>query len=507
MNEIVDRHACDYRGSRNWTLLQQQNSRAHQDGTIAVMFAGALVVILGFFGMAFELSRIYNRKAELQGVADAVAISAAKQLNGTATGIDNALAAAKDVLETSSFRPRYAYSKTMSWDNAAIMFGTAANGGESGWVSSGTASTSPAGLAFVKVDTSALKEAYGTVDLLFMKFLSSSASVLVKDTAVAGKSGLQVTPLGICAMSETPADLRANASATYDELREYGFRRGISYDLMQLNPNGTTAANFLIDPISLAGGGATPDYSVATVGPYVCAGVMAVPKITNATVSVKSGFPIGSLVDHLNSRFDQSNGQCNPKAAPPDSNVMEYQISASSSIGWMGTPKPIFQTAETSTAGGKLQTIADVASSSQTATHYGPLWAYAKAVPWSSYSSGQPEPAAGYATFPADKTTWAGLYPSGPAFASYPARPPYFDSGYSTGPSVANGPGVLNRRVLNVPLLSCPVSGSTAKVLAIGKFFMTMKASTTSIRAEFAGIATDLKVSGRVDLYKPDGAL
>jgi hypothetical protein len=59
--------------------------------------------------------------------------------------------------------------------------------------------------------------------------------------------------------------------------------------------------------------------------------------------------------------------------------------------------------------------------------------------------------------------------------------------------------------VLNVPLLDCPVAAGAdaqAAVLAIGKFFMTVPATATSINAEFAGIASGDALSGSVELYK-----
>jgi hypothetical protein len=53
---------------------------------------------------------------------------------------------------------------------------------------------------------------------------------------------------------------------------------------------------------------------------------------------------------------------------------------------------------------------------------------------------------------------------------------------------------------LNVALLSCPVAGSSANVLAIGKFFMTVPATDTQIWAEFAGIAPETSFGSQVEL-------
>jgi hypothetical protein len=68
----------------------------------------------------------------------------------------------------------------------------------------------------------------------------------------------------------------------------------------------------------------------------------------------------------------------------------------------------------------------------------------------------------------------------------------------------ASGGGVKYRRVLNIPLLDCSAGTppSKAKVLAIGQFFMTAKATDTVIAGEFAGtIKGTVAVSSGV-LYK-----
>jgi hypothetical protein len=72
-------------------------------------------------------------------------------------------------------------------------------------------------------------------------------------------------------------------------------------------------------------------------------------------------------------------------------------------------------------------------------------------------------------------------------------------------PSVANRPGKKHRRVLNVALLQCPVAAganASATVLGIGKFFMMVPATSTSVFAEFAGVAQEGALGGPVELYK-----
>jgi hypothetical protein len=54
---------------------------------------------------------------------------------------------------------------------------------------------------------------------------------------------------------------------------------------------------------------------------------------------------------------------------------------------------------------------------------------------------------------------------------------------------------------LNLPLLACPVSGDKATVLGIGKFFMTVPATATSLYGEFAGLVSEQALGSQVQLY------
>ena len=71
-----------------------------------------------------------------------------------------------------------------------------------------------------------------------------------------------------------------------------------------------------------------------------------------------------------------------------------------------------------------------------------------------------------------------------------------------SAPSAGHKPGGKGRRVLNVPLLNCSVMPSdSATVLAIGKFFMTVPATETTLAAEFAGAVPVDKIGGKVGLF------
>lgn len=475
-----------------------------QRGAIAIVFALMVAGLIGFIGLALDLGRLYNRRAELQAVANVAALTAARQLNGTAAGIDNALARTTSAMNALTYQY---HQQAVTWRDAALSFSASPDGG---WVDAATARGAPDGLAYARATTSALDASIGTVALFFMPVLSDAlASSTVAVTAVAGRSTIEVLPLAVCALSNTEAAPRANPGPPANvELVEFGFRRGVAYDLMRLNPNGTGAENFVIDPFSPPGvAGAAANLAPAFVGPFVCNGELAMPRVRGGTITVGRPFPLASLFNQFNSRFDQyPGGVCSFANAPPDTNIRQYTFGTAT--GWM-TVAPAGQGAQSSTAGGKLVTVADPLPppSGTTAPMYGPLWTYARAVPWSSYTAGASEPAAGYTPFAA--SAWSTLYgPGAPvATAGYPAAPstPYRainGANYQAPPAAHKG--IANRRVLNVALLACPVPAgalASATVLGIGKFFMTVPATATSVHAEFAGLVAEQSLGGALELY------
>jgi hypothetical protein len=353
-------------------------------------------------------------------------------------------------------------------------------------------------MLFVKVDTNNLDDVYGEVQTVFFKFFSKDTKVVkLAARAIAGRSGIKVTPFGICAM-------RPEASRNHNgELEEYGFRRGVSYDLMQLNPDAMgTGKTFLVNPMP----GTTAVTDTSKIAPFVCAGKMAMSRLSSGRVVVSSPFPLSSLYYHLNSRFGiytAPDSVCNANSAPPDANVKEYTYNGGSP--WMGTV-PDGQSAALLDADGMRWTIVgpDTLTGSPTAKAYGPLWSYAKAVKYAAT-----EPSGGYEMY--GTGDWGTLYNPGKPTVStttpYPTSSstptPYsYTSGttfYKAAPTGTKG--LRGRRVLNLPLLACPVSGNLATVRGIGQFFMTIKADETHVYGEFAGLVSEQSLGAQVELY------
>lgn len=480
-----------------------QRPQRPQRGAVVIIFALCLVVMLAMFGLSLDLGQLYNRKGELQSVADSAALAAARELNGTSAGVRAALGKAA----AAAARLNYQYNgKAVSWDDAAISFGTTA-AGAGGWTDAGTAQGNADGLLFAKVDTSKLDAQIGAVNTIVMRILSASLAVVnLSSRAVAGRTMINLTPLGVCAQSASAGAKRINpavsAANNLEELVEFGFRRGVAYDLMKLNPNGATADNFVLNPIDAPGQPASAaNTAAAVVAPFVCTGSMPLSRVSPLNINVARPFPLAQLYEQLNARFDLYTGApaCVATGAPPDFNIKSYPYT---SIAWM-TTAPAGQSAAT-LAGPPLQTVADpLPAPVVAASAYGPLWSYAKPAKWAAYTAGLPEPAAGYATFAT--SDWAVLYKPGPVAVGYPGNSPYLAGGssYQLSPSADNKPGLRNRRVLNVALLACPVAAgsvTSASVLGIGKFFMTVPATATSLNAEFAGVVAEQSLGGAVEL-------
>ncbi|MBY0240264.1 MAG: pilus assembly protein TadE [Burkholderiaceae bacterium] len=476
-----------------------------QHGAIVIALALMLLLILGICGFALDIPQLTNRKTELQGLANAVALSAARELNGTAAGVANATARAAGTAGNWF----YSYHRqAVAWNANALTFSANTNGP---WLAAGAAQAAPNGLLYAKVDTGALDAMHGRVSLSLMRlFYSGDGTASTRATAVAGRLAIHLTPLALCALTAVPAAARANPGPPANqELVEFGFRRGVSYDLMQLNPAGTAPESFALDPFAIPGTvGASANMAPDLLAPFVCSGMLAMPRVTGGTITANRPFPLASLFNELNSRFDLYTGsRCTPDGAPPDRNIRSY---TTTTINWMHTV-PTGQAAQSSTDGGKLWTVADPlpAPAGNTAGMYGPLWAYARAVPFSSYMAGANEPAAGYTPFAT--SAWSTLYKPGlpTASAGYPSGTsvPYrATAGVNfLAPAVPRQPGVANRRVLNVALFACPVAGGasvSANVIGIGKFFMTVPATATSLVAEFAGGAEEQSLGGPVGLIQ-----
>jgi uncharacterized membrane protein len=75
--------------------LHFENHPRARRGFVLFATATSAVAILGMVGLCLDLARLSIARNELQNYADAAAIAATDQLDGTTTGIDNAITEAR----------------------------------------------------------------------------------------------------------------------------------------------------------------------------------------------------------------------------------------------------------------------------------------------------------------------------------------------------------------------------------------------------------------------------
>ena len=455
--------------------------RKRERGSLLVMTALVLPLAIGVCGLALELSMAFQRQSQLQQVADTVALSAAQQLDGTASGIAMAGSAASVVVANRQVR-----GVGRVWLNTAVL--SFAAGPDGPWLEYSAAQGAPAGLRLARADRAGQGDGFTVRRGASGRSVGGSDATTVGARAVAGPNGLRVLPLAICAPSSSAVATRYNGPGL-DERIEYGLRFGVAYNLLALNPapGASSGEYFLVDPASPPGSPALPSSTDSSqVAPFMCAGKLAYNSLAGALhVRRNAGF---ELWQQLNSRFGSYGGSdgCDPYTAPPDSNVREYRGALAS---WISSyPPQAVAAASTPAAGKPLVSVADGAYPLPAIppAQYGTLWAYGPARR-SNNSNFQ-------------FSHWNSLYPGSPAFSatgtSWPAGGVYNNTGFMTAPT--GNPGRKDRRLLYVPLLACPLPAGAnvdGTVLAVARFFMTAQASATEVPGEFAGILSAKEVA------------
>ena len=457
--------------------------RRRQRGSVAMLAAVVLPVAVGLCGLALQLSLAFQRQSVLQQLADGIALTAAQQLDSTSSGVAAAFSRARQAVGNRVVRA----AGFVELNEGALSFAADPAGP---WLDYDAAFAAPAGLLYVRADMAALGASFTSLPALFGNVAGMGGGATVGARAVAGPNGLRVLPFAICAPSAAPVATRANGGGQ-DERIDYGLRYGVGYNLLALNPAAGAASGeyFLLDPVSAPGSAAAPASTEdSQVAPFMCIGKLAYPSLAGR-VHVRRGGAFG-LWRQLNSRFGSYGGSdaCDPSTAPADTNVREYRGAQAS---WMSSYPPQASAAGSTPAAGKpLMTIADDAPPLPAAApaQYGTLWAYG------------PAKQAGGGNFGTSR--WAILYPSAPGFSStgtsWPSgQGPYRTPAFVSAPP-AGTPSRKERRLLHVPLLSCPVDAgavSGGTVLAVARFLLTAPASASELPGEFAGILSAREVA------------
>jgi hypothetical protein len=446
-----------------------------QDGAVAIVFSLTLVALLAVGGLVLDLSHLYVLKSELQNGADSAALAGAREINLSAAGVTNA---ANKAIAFAG-KNKYNFGTALALSNADISFGSKPDGP---WSSVSEAIASPSNKSFIKVDTSSK-----TVSTYLMNIVGIN-SVATSGVAVAGRFVVDVTPLGVCAKDLTKYNALAALPDGRRELTEFGFRRGYTYNILELGAvAGSPSDPMMINPVDSPPTACSPSNSnVNFTAPFLCQGNSALA--ANAPlVYANTGAAKTPTERALNSRFDDYPGgtSCIAATSPPDPNIHEYDYSITAANGgpgaWM-TPAP---TAAAPTV----------------------LWSYAKA----AIADGS----AGSYSYGGDfaQADWPALYGKA-ATGSYPATgTPYSQTAgslFHQAPDPGHTTG-LNRRVLNMVIVDCSAETSNSMacrplpVVGTGRFFMQSKANLNGgspyFFVEFAGLIAPVPNS-EIKLYR-----
>jgi Flp pilus assembly protein TadG len=488
----------------------------HQHGQVAIIVGIALLLLIMMVGLVVDLGFLYTRKTELQNAADAAALAGAKQLNGTADGIQ---AAADAAIAMAGLNNVDFGGNAIAIEESEIEFGPNPDGP---WSNVTDAKNDPAGKFFVKVDTRGIGQS--SVATWFMRVVGIG-STTTSGRAVAGPYVVDIAPLGVCAVDKTRP--------------ERGFIRGVSYNIPQLNPLILPADPLWINPVN-----APPDScddvnphwnSASYMAPFVCSG-KSIPlsqKLgTQVFVNTGSSAALGKA---LNSRFDDYQGSpCDVATAPPDTNVKEYHCTkvgtgpnpdncvanppAGAPRDWMDTVSGSdIPTQQGITIINRVPIAKSVNGATRTNTasksDYGVLWSYA----WEkNFATGANHTLNDWPSLygmEADQT--ANGYPSTIPPEETHASPYKQTSGSKYfAPPPSHPPGEPNRRIINVVIVDCSDPALLEQVgagnkcaalptLGVAKFLMPVKADLPkSLFLEFVEAFQPPSLEPDIRLYR-----
>ncbi len=519
--------------------------KSRQHGAVAIIVAICLAVLIGMLGLVLDLAHLYVTKTELQNAADAAALSGAKELNRTLAGVNRA----RDRAIEAAKRNKYNLNATVVTliDTDHLWVGSCPDDGTCAMVRINTVTTDAAAAdkTFLKVDTGRKSLNTWFIHVLPGALTSTGTSGL----AVAGRYVVNIAPIGMCAIDPNNPTLNNNG-----ELLEYGYRRGMGYNILAINDAkgglvGLPQVPLWINPIDVPPNTCNPSNSSdSTLRPFICAGESS-SIVEGGSVYINTGVQT-SQERFLNSRFDNSqsfgNNRCDATLNPPDSNVKQYRANPAGAVpascplnsnsAGCGLPrdwtepslnvKPELQTVRLNTVApniGKPMGYPNVPSDT---ADLGALWSFSRAVRYDGAAPGKAGaaftpndwgPAGGGANlYKLDADTTASGYPT-TAGSDFPAGTLAAPYNQPTGnkyhaPPLTHPPGLSGRRVINVAVINCDAapggSGScrTMPVMAIAKVFMTVEAnfsgSPARFETEFAGIVNTGQVPRDVRLYR-----
>jgi Flp pilus assembly protein TadG len=278
--------------------------RSGERGSIIIMTAIFMLLLFLMLGLCIDVSRIYMIRAELQNAADAAALSAARELNSGTTGIDAAVARARNIINTQGFEK---FGVTIG----TVEFSANADGS---FLTAAAAKANPATVASIKY----VRTTTETTSTAILFGLAALGSTHVESrNAVAGMSqGINT----ICDFFPIAVAL-TNPNPTPNTVMNLRFTQGTN--------NSATLADhdyIVLEVPDITGNGA-PETAVLSAGlTSICQKLnVNVPFHMTPSSNVNNG--PRQITDGINTRFNvYANGYGNalqPGTFPPDTNIQE----------------------------------------------------------------------------------------------------------------------------------------------------------------------------------------
>ena len=479
-----------------------------QRGAVAIMFAISLLVLFGFMALVFDLGRTYVVRTELQNAADAAALAGAKDLDQKLAGVTKAIATAKAIGLQNRTKFSFKGSAGIVITDPMISVSSCPDGCTWTQASSIGNDAQAAGKTFLKVDIPS-----GGLTTFFARVPTTLDGAGTSETrtyglAVAGRFINEVTPIGVCAIDPLTKGGKRPTTNGIDELTEYGFRRGVSYNTFELGSvSGGSSDTYLLDPIGSHSSPCVPSNSNnVNTAQFVCSGSSATISAVPTLVWGNTGIQAMPTQKALNSRFgDSPPAQCIAELAPPDTNIRDYPCTPSACpkmapVNSAALPNTWMDPLTVTTPNTRqTMNLAAVANGTATKDDYGVLWSFSRAVKAIGNSPNAKADTSVSGSF--TPNDWNSLYPGLTAESTYPGGLAGTSGSPYSQPSGSyfrpGGAGSLpKRRVLNLAIADCrtPVGNGSClsiPIVGIGRFFMQVPADITGARkiyVEFDGL-------------------
>jgi Flp pilus assembly protein TadG len=178
--------------------------------------AVSAIMLFGMAGLAIDIGRMYITKNEAHGYADGAAIAAARKLDGTAAGLNDA----DNAVSASTNKWNFG---TAGFNGTVVEYST---DGLTGWGGSG--SVAPANIRYVRVTATV-----NNLPLFFMPVLGTATVATVRALAVAGQQPATTVTNGVFPYSPIAHVMGSTAEAVFaaDLNHNFGFIPGTQYDL------------------------------------------------------------------------------------------------------------------------------------------------------------------------------------------------------------------------------------------------------------------------------------